>query len=259
MTLITGGRRGYLEFVPLGRKIAAHGFRVLLHDRRNTGASDILIDGQEGEEYIWADDLAALLGHLNAGPAFISGSSAGARMSILVYLRHPEIVRGLLLMRVTGGEFAAGRLPGMYYGQFIKAAREGGMAAVAATEQYRERLAANPESGRRLLAMDPEKYIQVMSHWLDIFTSGPAAPMMGVREADLRAIKVPTLVIPGNDKTHSAPNGRVVQKIIPGSRLHELPLEDLDVDLIPFTDWAPYEEEIARVYADFMHQVAVPA
>ncbi|NNE83820.1 MAG: alpha/beta hydrolase, partial [Alphaproteobacteria bacterium] len=38
VTLITGGRRGYAEFVPLAHKIAAEGFRVLLHDRRNTGA-----------------------------------------------------------------------------------------------------------------------------------------------------------------------------------------------------------------------------
>jgi pimeloyl-ACP methyl ester carboxylesterase len=147
----------------------------------------------------------------------------------------------------------------MYYGQFIQAARAGGMAAVCATEQYRERIAANPENGERLMAMDPQQYISVMSHWLDIFTSGPAAPMMGVREADLKAIRVPTLVIPGNDKTHSAPNGRVVQKLIPGSRLHELPLEDLEVALVPFTDWAPHEEEIARACAEFMQQAQVAA
>jgi hypothetical protein len=39
--------------------------------------------------------------------------------------RHPEKVKGLLLMRVTGGDFAAGRLPEMYYGQFIRAAQLG--------------------------------------------------------------------------------------------------------------------------------------
>ena len=43
VTLITGGRRGHDEFIPLAGKIAARGHRVLLHDRRNTGASDILM------------------------------------------------------------------------------------------------------------------------------------------------------------------------------------------------------------------------
>ena len=43
LALITGGRRGFAEFVPLAEKIAAHGVRVLIHDRRNTGASDVVI------------------------------------------------------------------------------------------------------------------------------------------------------------------------------------------------------------------------
>src|SRR3954462_1132322 len=103
--LVTGGRRGYAEFLGCAGKIADKGFRVLLHDRRNTGASDVLIEGEEGEEELWADDLVLLLQHLNALPAFIGGTSSGARLSMLVYLRHPEAVKALLLMRVTGGAF----------------------------------------------------------------------------------------------------------------------------------------------------------
>jgi len=252
LALITGGRRGFNEFVPLAEKIAAHGIRVLLHDRRNTGASDVLIDGNEGEEEIWTDDLYELLGKLDACPAVVGGASSGARTSIITYLRHPDAVRALFLMRLTGGEFAAGRLPEMYYGQFIRAAREGGMAAVCATEQYRERIAANPANGERLMRMDPQRYIEVMSNWLAIFTAGPVAPMYGVTEAQLASIRVPSIVIPGNDKTHSMACGRAIQKLIPGSRLFELPLEDQDVPLIPFPDWAPHEETIARVCAGFI-------
>ena len=240
--------------MPLAEKIAAHGVRVLLHDRRNTGASDVLIEGRDGEEEIWTDDLYELLGKLGARPAVVGGASSGARTSIITYLRHPDAVRALFLMRLTGGEFAAGRLPEMYYGQFIRAAREGGMAAVCATEQYKERIAANPSNRERLMRMDPKRYIEVMSHWLDIFTRGPVSPMYGVTEAQLRSIRVPTVVIPGNDKTHSMPCGRAIQKLIPGSRLFELPLEDQDVALVPFTDWAPHEEAIARVCAEFVQQ-----
>ncbi|OGA54093.1 MAG: hypothetical protein A3G25_10420 [Betaproteobacteria bacterium RIFCSPLOWO2_12_FULL_63_13] len=256
LALMPGGRRGYGEFVPLARKIAARGFHVLLHDRRNTGASEILIEGSEGEEEIWADDLWLLLGQLGAAPAFIGGASSGARMSILVYLRHPEAVRGLCLMRVTSGEFAAGRLPEMYYGQFIRAAREGGMAGVCATEQYRERIAANPDNRERLMRMDPLRYIEVMSHWLELFTRGPIAPVMGVSESDLRSIRVPSIVIPGNDKTHSIGGGRAAQAAIPGSELFELPVEDQDVPLVEFSAWAEHEPAISAALADFMNRVA---
>ena len=167
--LITGGRRGHDEFVPLATKLANAGYRVVLHDRRNTGRSDVLIEGDVAEEILWLDDLHELLKQLNAIPTFVGGSSAGARTAMRYYVRFRNDVRGLLLMRVTGGAFAAGRLPENYYGQFIKAAQQGGMAAVCATEQYQERIAANPQTRDRLMAMDPKQYIKVMSNWQDQF------------------------------------------------------------------------------------------
>ena len=252
---VTGGRRGFSEFVPLAQKLAACGCRVLLHDRRNTGASDVLIAGDEGEEEIWADDRVLLLGQLEALPAFVGGTSSGARMSMLVYLRHPRQVRGLILARITGGAFAAGRLPDMYYGQFIKAARQGGMAAVCATEQYQERIAANPSNRDRLMAMDPAQYIGVMEHWLSIFLEGPRAPVMGLTDAQLASIKVPTLIVPGNDNTHASANGLAAHQLIPGSELFQLPIEDQDVPLLPFSDWAAHEPAMARRFVDFMQRV----
>jgi pimeloyl-ACP methyl ester carboxylesterase len=255
VTLITGGRRGYQEFVPLAQRIARNGFRVFLHDRRNTGASDMLLDDKEVEEVVWADDLHELLKQHNAVPAFIGGSSSGARTAMLFCIRHPEAVRGLLLLRVTGGAFAAQRLPENYYGQFIKVAQEGGMAAVLATEAYQERVAANPASRAKLLAMDPKRFIAIMTRLRDLFVAGANLPVMGVPEKDLKAIKAPTIIIPGNDNTHSSESGRIAHRMIPGSELHQLPITDQDVALIPFPDWAPYEPEIARVFSDFMRRV----
>lgn len=257
LALTPGGRRAHHEFIPLATRIAANGIRVVLHDRRNTGASDILIEGDEPEESLWIDDLHALLGQLGALPAFIGGSSAGARMSIRFYLRHPEAVRALLLFRVTGGAFAAGRLPENYYGQFIRAAEQGGMHAVCATEQYRERIKMNPANRTRLMSMDPKAYVAVMSRWREDFSKGGHLPVMGVTEAELRSIKVPAVVIPGNDNTHSSVSGRTAAKLIPDALLHELPIADQDIAIIPFEDWAPYEEEIARVFVDFMRGIAL--
>jgi pimeloyl-ACP methyl ester carboxylesterase len=255
LTIVSGGRRGHQELVPLAEKIAASGFRVLLHDRRNTGASEIVIGGGASEEEIWADDLAALLAEVAKVPAFVGGSSSGARLAILTALRHPEAVRGLTLLRVTGGAFAAGRLPENYYGQFIAAAEQGGMAAVLATEQYRERIAANPGNRERLLAMDPAEYIAVMSRWRAHFLSGTHHPVMGVSPAELASIRVPVIVIPGNDKIHASTSGRAAHQLIPGSELHELPITDQDVPLIPFEEWAPYEAEIAETFVAFMRRV----
>lgn len=254
VTLITGGRRGYDEFVPLAKRVATEGFRVLLHDRRNTGASDICIDGDEVEEAVWADDLHELLSQLGALPAFIGGSSSGARTALMFALRHPEAMRGLLLLRVTGGAFAAERLPENYYNKFIRAAEAGGMAAVCETPEYADRIAANPANREILMAMDPDQFIAVLTRWRDLFVAGAALPVFGVSEAELNSIAKPAIVIPGNDKTHASDSGLTVHRMIPDSELHQLPIEDQNVPLIPFEEWAPYEPEIAQVLVDFMRR-----
>ena len=71
LIMTTGGRRGHDEFVPLAQKIAKYGYRVVLHDRRNTGASDVLIEGDDGEEVIWTGDMYELLQQQNAFPVFL--------------------------------------------------------------------------------------------------------------------------------------------------------------------------------------------
>ena len=250
--LSTGGRRSHNEFVALAKKIAAGGFRVLLHDRRNTGASEVVISGQEGEEIIWADDLAQLLKQLGATPAFIGGASSGARLSILLKQRHPEMVKALVLMRVTGGDTAAKRLPYKYYQMFIDAAKAGGMVAVCATPDYQERIKARPQNESILMNMKAEQFIAVLENWLTIFTSGPTYPVMGVEEATLQAINIPVLIIPGNDRTHASNNAIEAAKLIPHAQLFQLPITDQDVDIIPFSDWEPLETTISERVIQFL-------
>jgi pimeloyl-ACP methyl ester carboxylesterase len=226
--MTTGGRRGHDEFIPLAEKIAEYGFRVMLHDRRNTGASDVLIEGADGEEVIWTRDIHALMSEHNALPAFFSGSSSGARTSILFCLRYPQSVRGLLLLRVTGGVFAAGRLPEQYYGQYIRAAEQGGMAAICAMDQWRERIEANPANGDYLARLPARQFIDVLARWNEIFVAGGQHPVMGVSADELRAITAPTIIIPGNDKTHARASGLAAHQLIAGSVLHQLPIDDRD-------------------------------
>src|SRR5205814_3051892 len=134
LALSPGGRRSLDMVRSLAQRMASAGYRVLLHDRRNCGLSDIVIGGEASEYEIWADDLYDLLSRLNALPAVVGGGSSGCRLSLLFALKYPAGVRALLLWRVTGGAFAAERLTENYYGQYIRAARQSGMAAVCALD-----------------------------------------------------------------------------------------------------------------------------
>jgi pimeloyl-ACP methyl ester carboxylesterase len=240
----------------LASKIADAGFRVVLHDRRNCGASDVVIDGEEAEFEIWADDLNDLLRQLNAAPAFVGGSSSGCRLALTLAFRHPESVCGLLLWRVTGGNFAVERLAKQYYGDFIEVAEQGGMSAVCETEFFSERIAENPANRDRLMGMDSRRFIAVMRRWRALFIESGQHPVIGASAQALGSLVVPTCVVPGNDRTHSRAVGENCAHLIPHAELHVLMGEDLDVDL---ASWDGREDALAMIFVGFLNRVSTAA
>ena len=259
VALNPGGRRPMAGVEALAEKLAAKGYRVLVHDRRNTGASDILLGAKESEYEIWADDLYELMKLEGALPAAIGGSSSGCRTSILFALRHPEATRALLLWRVTGGRFACERLAENYYGQYVTAARAGGMAAVAATEHWAERIQARPQNRDTLMKTVPQRFIDAMNHWRSFFLAGADLPVIGATEAELRSIEAPTLIVPGNDKTHGIAVGDAARRLIPHSELHNVMGPDLDVDLSDIETWTAKDGEMAALFDGFLKRALAPA
>jgi pimeloyl-ACP methyl ester carboxylesterase len=258
VALSPGGRRGMDAVEGLARCVADAGYRVLIHDRRNCGASDVVIDDSDSEYGIWTEDLREMLSRLDALPAHVGGGSSGCRLSLLFALRHPQDVRSLLLWRVTGGRFAAERLANQYYGQFIAAAQQGGMAAVCEMEHFRERIAARPENRARLMGMDVQRFIAVMQHWREYFIAGADLPVIGATEEELRSIRTPACIIPGNDKTHARPVGENLHRILPRSELHVVFPEHVDIDIVPPEVWREKDGEIAAIFTGFMKRVEAP-
>lgn len=252
VALSPGGRRDISGIELLASEVAKRGHRVVVFDRRNCGASAVVIDGAESEYEIWADDIHELLRQLNALPAFIGGSSSGCRTALLFALRHPNAVRALLLWRVTGGRFACERLAEEYYGQYITAAQRGGMAAVCEMEHWKERIAARPENRDALMKMDPSRFITVMSHWRDYFLKGADLPVIGASEADLKSIKVPACIIPGNDNTHGRQTGENLGRLLQKSEVHILFPKHYDEPLSPREEWDEKAGAMADLYSDFM-------
>jgi pimeloyl-ACP methyl ester carboxylesterase len=252
VALSPGGRRDISGIELLASKVAEKGHRVVIFDRRNCGASDVVIDGNESEYEIWADDIYELLRQLNALPAVVGGSSSGCRTALLFALRHPDSARALLLWRVTGGRFACERLAEEYYGQHIKAAQQGGMAAVCEMEHWKERIAAKPENRDALMRMTPQRFIEVMSHWREYFLKGADLPVIGATEADLKSIKVPTCVVPGNDLTHGPQVVENLRGAMPHAEVHKLFPKFYNEALSPREEWDEKAGEMAALFADFL-------
>jgi pimeloyl-ACP methyl ester carboxylesterase len=266
IALTPGSRRPYHELVDLAEAIATNGHRVLLHDRRNCGASDVAFDGSGSEHEVWADDLHALGEQLGALPLYVGGSSAGARLAILFALRHPHALRGLLLWRLTGGQEAVHRLAEAYYGQFITVARAGGMRAVCDSEHFGACIAARPSNRERLMRVDPAQFIAVMTTWRERFLESATLPIVGATEADLRSITAPACIIAGNDVIHTPATARKAAGLIANSELHDDVVEKRsDDDLLQDWDrleWRAREGRIAEIFSTFLQRVervAAPA
>jgi pimeloyl-ACP methyl ester carboxylesterase len=240
---------------PIARLLADAGYRVLIHDRRNCGASDVVLEGDEPEHELWAEDLYELLSQFNALPAYIGGRSSGCRSSLIFASRHPKAARALLLWRITGGPYAAERLAHKYYGEYIAAAQQGGMAAVCATEHFMECIKARPANRDRMMQADPERFIAAMSHWSGYFSDDANKPVIGASEAELRSINSPACIVPGNDRIHSRRVGENLSRLMPDSELHILMPQEHDVDMSPNEEWVAKQDELAALFVDFLRRV----
>jgi pimeloyl-ACP methyl ester carboxylesterase len=253
VALQPGGRRGGVSVKPLGQRIAEAGYRVIVYDRRNCGASGIAITG-DSENDEWAEDLYELLGKLDALPAYIGGSSSGCRLALILALRHPEAVRGLLLWRVTGGQHAAMHLANQYYTSHIEAAKAGGMAAVCQLDHWKEVIAANPASRDTLMAMNPSDFISRMERWRDSFNGGSEHPVIGLSPAELRSLTMPACIAPGKDPVHPPPAGFACHQLMPNAEFHEVVTELKATLDEAFADWDAKEGLLAATFIDFLRR-----
>ncbi len=254
IALSPGSRSPLEEMRQLGTLMAEAGYRVLLHDRRNCGASDVGFDATRSEFEMWADDMHGLIGHLGLRPAIIGGSSSGARLALTYALRYPGAVRALLLMRITGGSFAVARLIEKYFDVHSRAAAAGGMAAVCETEHFADLIRNRPSNRDLLMATNPVDFIACMNAWRGHFLAGVDLPLIGTSEAALRSLSMPVCIIPGNDLTHPRARGALVAPMIPSCELHYVTDIEHDLDVTPPEEWKSLYFEMAAVFVDFLER-----
>src|SRR5262245_25720109 len=150
-------------------------FTLLEWDRRNCGSSHVWF-GMESEQRRWAHDLSILLDHVGFDRPWLLGGSAGSRVSYITALSHREVVGGLVLWSVSGGPYALQNLGHSYHRPFIDAAIRGGMAEVAASPFFAQRIADNPENADRLAETPVEQFIAAMRLWNEDFYGGHDVP-----------------------------------------------------------------------------------
>lgn len=211
----------------LAEGLAQGGFRVLIWDRPNCGASDISVTGPS-ESFQNADMLAGLLRALDMGPALLVGGSGGARETLLTAIRHPDVVERAFVLWLSGGAVGIATLPSFYCADALIAATHGGMAEVVDLPGWQEPLTRNPANRERMLGLDPAAFIATMTRWAEACFPQPGVPIPCVTSEDLAAITVPVMVLRSglSDMHHSRATSEAVAGMVPGAQLAEPPWSD---------------------------------
>jgi 3-oxoadipate enol-lactonase len=186
--------------------------RVIAYDHRGHGSSDAP-DGPYDMAQL-ADDAARLLLELAAGPVVWIGLSMGGMVGQELALRHPNLVRALVIANSTSGYPEAAREG---WRQRIATVREQGIDAIAdtVTGRYFHPAFRNAQAAtvsrwrRRLTSTDPAGYVACCHAVGNVDTT-----------ARLASIAVPTLVIAGElDQGAPVAMSETIAASIPGARL----------------------------------------
>ncbi len=98
--IASGGLNWFNAFAPLSRR-----YDVIAPDMRGHGRG--IRSPRRFRLADCADDMAALLEHLDTGPVIVAGYSMGGPIAQLLWRRHPELVSGLVLC-ATSYRFVTG-------------------------------------------------------------------------------------------------------------------------------------------------------
>lgn len=168
-----------------------------------------------------ADDTAALLRHLGIAKVDLMGFSNGGNTAMLVAIRHPELVRRLVV--VSAMVKRDGLRPGFWEGMEVAKME---VMPPQLVEAYR-RTSPHPEQ-------------------LGSFFQKSAQRMLGFRdwpEAAVSSIGAPTLVVVGDADVVRPEHAVEMARLLPRARLAVLPLADHEGVVITRAGWlAPMVE-----------------
>jgi 3-oxoadipate enol-lactonase len=206
--LIHGGLATHAACTPIADPLAAR-YRVITPDLRANGRS--LYAGELSWDR-FADDVAALMRHLELPRAVIGGISFGAGVAVRVALRHPELVSALLVLQPAYGGAELGLTPAQAAAMAAMDAA-GSRAVAEGVEVMLPLFDALPPAIRERAHAIVARYDAGSVAAITRFMASGAQPFE--RGDELAAVDVPALVVPGTDPTHPDEVADVFRRHLP--------------------------------------------
>jgi pimeloyl-ACP methyl ester carboxylesterase len=224
-------------------------FRVLVYSCRGYPPSTVPPDLASYSQETSIEDLRQLMAHLGVERPFLGGFSMGGSIALNFGLAYPDRVRALVLAGTGTGSIDKAQFVRDFDPIAERLLRDGTAAVAADYLRGSTRI--------QLLHKDPAMWRKFHDEFIGLSAVGLANTLRGVQlrrptmyelEAKLRTLRVPTLVIVGDEDAPALEPSRFLARTIPGASLEVLPKTGHTLNL----------EEPARFNAavlEFLHRV----
>ena len=198
-------------------------FTLIAYDRRESGAS-----GGRVEKLSWslfADQAKGLLDHLKINEAYVLGGCMGCSVALAFAARYPHATKALVLHWPVGGY--RWKLNGSdRFARHARFAKEHGLAGVVKRAHEGKSFWQDPEAGpwasvlvrdtrfaEGFQAQDAERYHGLVAASGRTLFDRDMPP--GAEPKEIMAMKVPALILPGDDPAHAASGAFYLRELLP--------------------------------------------
>jgi len=207
-----------------------HGFRLLAFDVRAHGLTNPIGDPAKLRFNTFAEDLCALMDHLEIQKAIIGGISMGAGLALNFTLRFPERVLGLVLSRPAWLD-APNPWNVKMFSLVTRLIRENGarrgQEVFRQSSEYAELLQKWPDVANSLSLQFESPRVEETAFKLEsIIQDTP-----NTDRQQWKSIRVPTLVLANRqDPIHPFEYGEILAAAIPGAELKEITSKSVSIE-----------------------------
>ncbi|HEY3111994.1 MAG TPA: alpha/beta hydrolase [Chloroflexota bacterium] len=214
---------GYRSWEPQVSRFARW-YRCLTYNHRGFPPSEVPAGAEAYSQEILVEDLRALLGELGIESAHLVGLSLGGNVVLNLALRHPELCRSIVVAGTGSGTVEREQWARDMASNAATLAREG-------MAPFVERYGRGP-TRLQLLRKDPLGFETFRRQFLEHSAEGSRRIIEGVivprptifaLEERLRALRVPTLVVVGDEDRPCVEPALFMKQQIPGAGLAVLP------------------------------------
>jgi pimeloyl-ACP methyl ester carboxylesterase len=235
---------------PFGRYRPGRGVRLIGFDMRGHGETRPLGDVAKLTIASLADDVVALIDHLEIAQAVVGGISLGAAVAVNVAVRYPERVLGLVLVRPAWIDRPAPENVSRYaaIARLIREfGPEEGLVRFRNSSEFRTMERESPDCARSLIGQFEQPRASECVARLERLAADTPCSDRG----SYQSIRVPTLVL-GNqlDPIHPWLLAKSLSDLIPGALLREITAKSVSVDRHAADAHSAIDQFLARHFPD---------